>query len=114
MGFLANSEWENFIHLFTILRPAQEFFTYGDVTSPVKGGTIQAYSWRTGPFTCSREGSSSCHTRFDTGPGFFPVSSEGQPHSVASYDTLDLLYHGSSCADVDMIGYIMYTLQYCN
>jgi hypothetical protein len=58
------------VWLFTVLRPAQEFFTYME-TSPlsVKGCKILAYARRSRPV--SREGSLSCHTYCDTGPRFF-------------------------------------------
>jgi hypothetical protein len=52
---------------------------------PVKGCKIKAYARRLGPL--SRWGFLSCHTCCDTGPRFFPVSSEGPLHLVASYDT---------------------------
>jgi hypothetical protein len=55
--------------LFTVLRPAQEFFTYMEMSPlPVKGCKILAYARRSG--LLSREGSLSCHTRCDTGPRF--------------------------------------------
>jgi hypothetical protein len=53
--------------IFTVLRPAQEFFTYMETSPlPVKGCKILAYARRSGPL--SREGSLSCHTCCDTGP----------------------------------------------
>jgi hypothetical protein len=58
---------------------------YGDVPIAGEGLQIYAYARRLGPL--SRERSLSRHTYFDTGPRFFPVSSEGPPHSIASYDT---------------------------
>jgi hypothetical protein len=75
-----NGDW-----LFTVLRPAQEFFTYGDVT--IAGEGLQNL------------GLCSALRAFEQGEIFivphllwhgtsvFPVSSEGPSHSVASYDT---------------------------
>jgi hypothetical protein len=57
--------------LFTVLRPAQEFFTYM-VTSP-----LPAYARRWRPL--SREGSLSCHTYCDTGPRFFRSHPKDHP-----------------------------------
>jgi hypothetical protein len=56
--------------LFTVLRPAQEFFTQMEMSPlPVKGWKSYAYARRSGPL--SREGSLSCHICCDTGPRFF-------------------------------------------
>jgi hypothetical protein len=52
----------------------------------MKTSSLQAWARCSEPL--SREGSLSCHTCCDTGPWFFfPVSSKGRPHSVASYVT---------------------------
>jgi hypothetical protein len=67
--------------LFTVIRPAQEFFTYMETSLlPVKGCKILAYARRSG--SLSREGSSSCHTSCDTGHQFFSSLIEGPPHLV--------------------------------
>jgi hypothetical protein len=56
--------------LFTVLRPAEEFFTHIETSPlPVKGCKIYAYAWRSGPL--SREGFLSCHTCCDTGLRIF-------------------------------------------
>jgi hypothetical protein len=56
--------------LFTVLRPAQEYFTCMEKSPfPVEGFKILAYARR--PGLLSREGSLSCHTYCDTGPRFF-------------------------------------------
>jgi hypothetical protein len=64
--------------LFTVLRPAQEFFTYMETLPlPVKGCKIWAYARRSGPL--SREGSLSCHTCCDKGPRFFRSHRKDRP-----------------------------------
>jgi hypothetical protein len=64
--------------LFTVLRPAQEYFTYMETSPlPVKGCKISAYARRSGPL--SREGSLSCHTCCDTGPRFFRSHPKDRP-----------------------------------
>jgi hypothetical protein len=62
----------------TVLRPAQEYFTYMG-TSPlsVKGCKILACAQRSGPL--SREGSLSCHTCCYTGPRFFRSLPKDRP-----------------------------------
>ena len=74
--------------LFSVLHPTQEYFTYIE-TSPllVKGCKIKVCARRSGPL--SRERSLSCHICGERGLGF-PVSSEGLPPLVASYDVEDL------------------------
>jgi hypothetical protein len=69
--------------LFTVLHPAQEFFTFMETSSLlVKGFKFKAYARRSlGPLR--KEGSLSWH-----GASVFPVSFERPPHSVASYNTL--------------------------
>jgi hypothetical protein len=54
---------------FTVLRPAQEIFTYRNATITGEGLQNFGMYWRSGPL--SREGSLSCHTCCDTGPRFF-------------------------------------------
>jgi hypothetical protein len=51
----------------------------------VKGCKILAYVQHSGPL--NRKGSLSCHNCCNTGPWFFPVSTEGPRHLVAFYDT---------------------------
>jgi hypothetical protein len=64
--------------LFTVLRPAQEFFTYMETSPlPVKGCRILAYARRSGPL--GREVSLSCHTCSDTGPRFFRSLPKDRP-----------------------------------
>jgi hypothetical protein len=63
----------------TVLRPAEEFFTYMEMSPlPVKGCKIEADARRSGPL--SREGSLSCHTCCDMGPWFYPSLSKD--HSI--------------------------------
>jgi hypothetical protein len=72
--------------LFTVLRPAQEFFTYMETSPmPVKGCKIWAYAPRSGPL--SREGSLSYHTYCETVPRFIRSPPKDHPHSVVSHDT---------------------------
>jgi hypothetical protein len=59
------------------------FHLYGDVT--IVGERQQNIGLCS--VLLSREGSLSCHTCCDNGASVFLVSSEGLPHSVASYDT---------------------------
>jgi hypothetical protein len=64
--------------LFTILRPAQKFFTFMETSPlPVKGCKILSYARRSGPLR--REGSLSCHTCCDTGPRFFRSHPKDRP-----------------------------------
>jgi hypothetical protein len=64
--------------LLTVLRPAQELFTYMETSPlPVKGCKIQAYAGRSGPL--SREVSLSCHICCDTGPRFFRSHPKDRP-----------------------------------
>ena len=81
-GIALSFDW--LIYCFT--SRSRIFHLYGDVAIAGEGlQNLGLYSARrSGPL--SREGSLSCHTCFDTGL-VFPVSSEGPPHSVASYDT---------------------------
>jgi hypothetical protein len=66
--------------LFTVLHPAQEFFTYMETSSLlVKGCKMLAYARRSGPL--SREGSLSCHTCCDKGPRFFRSHPKDHPFS---------------------------------
>jgi hypothetical protein len=65
--------------LFTVLRPAQDFFTYMETLPlPVKGCKIWAYARRSRPL--SREGSLSRHTCCDTGPRFFRSHPKDRPN----------------------------------
>jgi hypothetical protein len=77
-----------FVCVFTVLRPDQEFFFYfyRDVTTAGEGLqnlglclALRAFE-QGGIYIVPL-------TRCDTGPRFFPVSSEGLSHSVASYGT---------------------------
>jgi hypothetical protein len=77
--------------LLSVLRPTQEYFTYMETSQmPVRGSTILAYARRS--------------VSLSMGDLYrvivFPVSSEGPPHSFASYDTQgdvkDLFLPGSS------------------
>jgi hypothetical protein len=62
--------------LFTVLRPAQEYFTFMETSPlPVKGCKI--YARRPGPL--NREGSLSCHICCDTGPRFFRSHPKDRP-----------------------------------
>jgi hypothetical protein len=55
--------------LFTVLRSAQEYFSYMQTSPlPMKGCKILAYAWLS--WLLSREGSLSCHTCCDTGLSF--------------------------------------------
>jgi hypothetical protein len=64
--------------LFTVLRPAQEYFTYMETSPlPLKVGRIKAYARLSGPL--SREGSLSCHICCDTGPRFFRSHPKDRP-----------------------------------
>jgi hypothetical protein len=70
---LRSTDW-----LFTVLRPAKEFFTYMEMSPlPVKGCKILAFARRSGPL--SSEGSLLCHTRCDTGPRFFLSHPKDRP-----------------------------------
>jgi hypothetical protein len=68
----------NFTQLFTVLRPAQEFFAYME-TSPlsVKGCKILAFARCSGPLI--REGSLSWHTCCDKVPRFFLSHPKNRP-----------------------------------
>jgi hypothetical protein len=55
-----------FAYLLTVLRPAEVFFTYGDVTITGEGLQNLGYARRSEP--SSRDGSLSCHICSDTGP----------------------------------------------
>jgi hypothetical protein len=64
--------------LFTVLRPAQEYFTYMETSPlPVKGCKILASAGCSGPL--SREGSLSCYTCCDTGLQFFRSHPKDRP-----------------------------------
>jgi hypothetical protein len=64
--------------LFTVLHPAQEYFTYMETSPlPVKGCKISAYARHSGPL--SREGSLSCHTYCDMGLRFFRSHPKDRP-----------------------------------
>jgi hypothetical protein len=64
--------------LFTVLRSAQEYFTYMETSPmPVKGCKIWAYARRSGPL--SREGFLLCHTCCGTGPRFFRSHPKDRP-----------------------------------
>jgi hypothetical protein len=83
--------------LFTVLRPAQEYFTYME-TSPlsVKSCKILAYARRSGPL--SREGSLSCHTCCDMGHRFFRSHPKDPPlHSESQYSSSELLLTRKFC-----------------
>jgi hypothetical protein len=71
--------------LCTVLHPAQEFFTDMETSPlPVKGYYIELYALRSGPLC--REGSFFAIPTV-TWDLSFPISFEGLPHLVASYDT---------------------------
>ena len=74
--------------LFTVLRPAQEFFTYMETSPlPVKGCKIWAYVRCSGPL--SREGSLSCHTCCDMGPRFIlSYPKDRHPRPTEGFDHL--------------------------
>ena len=72
-----------FVCLFTVLRLAQEFFTYAE-TSQIPVKRVHNLGLCSEPL--SREGSLSRHTCSDTGTRFFQSHPKGR-HSVASYDT---------------------------
>jgi hypothetical protein len=64
--------------LFTVLRSAQEYFTYIETSPlPVKGCKILAYARRSGPL--NREGFLSCHACCNTGPWFFRSHPKDRP-----------------------------------
>jgi hypothetical protein len=79
--------------LFTVLRPAQEFFTYmetspflyGDVT--IAGEGLQHLGLCSGLRAFEQGGIFIVQHLLWYGTSVFPVSSEGPPHLVASYDT---------------------------
>jgi hypothetical protein len=89
--------------LFTVLRPAQEFFTYiGDVT--IAGEGLQ----NLGLCSLSRKGSLSFHTCCNTGPRFFRSHPKDRPIKSPlttrmgirrTYSNLDP--HGITQGDVD-------------
>jgi hypothetical protein len=74
--------------LFTVLRPAQEFFTYklhGDVT--IAGEGLQNLGLYSALRAFEQGGIFIVPHPLRHGTSVFPVSSEGTPHLVASYDT---------------------------
>jgi hypothetical protein len=74
----------SFLCLVTVLRPAEEFFTYTGTILPLKGCKIwpmlSAQGFEQGGIFIVP------HLLWN-GTSVFPVSSEGPSHSVASYDT---------------------------
>jgi hypothetical protein len=74
------SDW-----LFTVLRPAQEYFTYMETSPlPVKGCKFWPKLGAQGLW--AGKDLIVPHLLWH-GTSVFPVSSEGPPHSVASYNT---------------------------
>jgi hypothetical protein len=76
---------ECFVCLFTVLRPAQEYFTYGDAT--IAGEGLQNLGLCSALRAFEQGGIFIVPRLLWHGASVFPVSSEGPPHSVASYDT---------------------------
>jgi hypothetical protein len=83
--------------LFTVLRPAQEYFTYGDVATADEG--LQNLGQLSGAQGLWAGRDLYRATPAVTRDLIFLVSSEGPPLSVISYDTQgemeDLFYPGS-------------------
>jgi hypothetical protein len=72
--------------LFTVLRPAQEFFhLYGDVTIASEG--LQNLGLCLALTAFEQGGIFTVPHLLWHGASVFPVSSEGPPNEVASYDT---------------------------
>jgi hypothetical protein len=73
--------------LFTVLRSAQDYFTYkyGDVTTAGEG--LQNLGLCSGLRAFEQGGIFIVPHLLWHGTSVFPVSPEGPPHSVASYDT---------------------------
>jgi hypothetical protein len=71
--------------LFFVLRPAQEYFTYGDVT--IAGEGLQNLGLCSALRAFEQGGIIIVPHLLWHEASAFPVSSEGPPHSVASYDT---------------------------
>jgi hypothetical protein len=63
--------------LFTILRPAQEYFTYVDVT--IAGEGLQNLGLCSALMAFAQGGILSCHTSCDTGPRFFRSHPKDRP-----------------------------------
>jgi hypothetical protein len=76
---------DEYRRLFKVLRPAQEYFTYGDVT--IAGEWLQNLGLCSALRAFEKGGVFIVPHPLRHGTSVFPVLSEGSPHLVASYDT---------------------------